>query len=66
MQITERVTSSIWTSSSSQVFSNGYLFIYLIFEPRFDKIYNLIVLNNVYTNLHFLPIFMTYLHGVIL
>ena len=32
MEITERTTSSILTSSSSQIFSNVYLFIHLIFE----------------------------------
>ena len=58
-------TSSILTSSSSQVFSNVYLFIHLIFERQFDKIYNLVVYNNVYTNLHFLPTFTTYPHGFI-
>ena len=58
---------SILPSSSLQVFSNVCLLIHLIFERRlFDKIYNLVVYYNVYTNLLFLPIFITYPHGVIL
>ena len=66
MQITERTASSILTSSSSQVFSDVYLFILWIFERHFGKVYNLVVYNNVCINLRFLPIFITYPYGIIL